>query len=239
MQGRKNMMRSLLAIEILATLVLLARPSACEANEWDGVLEQLTRRREAIKSLHHKYTVSAGPRDAMTKTATETWELLTDAGRKSVTVSREVPQRGDADPAANRPAKVVSDGEYQWQEMPIGSTLLVVKSKAKPVDEFHALRKLLNQGRARKRDSENVAGMPCLVIECVGGKEGARYKSTFWISREYGLILRQLTESSDGQRRALFTETLEVGKPLDPGMFAYAPPVGARVVDTLGMNARK
>ncbi|MFQ5463408.1 MAG: outer membrane lipoprotein carrier protein LolA [Phycisphaerae bacterium] len=233
------MMRSLLAIEVLAVLVLLSHPASCEANDWDGVLDQLARRREAIKSLHHKYAVSAGSRDAMTKTTTETWELLTEAGRKRVTVSRDVTKRGDANPAADRPTKLVSDTEYQWQEMPIGSTLLVVKSKAKPVDEFHALRQLLSQGRARKRNAEDIAGTPCLVIECVGGKQGSRYKSTFWISQKYGLILKQVTESADGQRRALMTESLEVGKPLDAGMFAYAPPEGARVVDTLGMNAGK
>ncbi len=230
------MRRSFPAIVVLATFLLWPRPTTCRAGELEGVLRELGQCREAIKSLHHNYTVSTGPRDAATTIATETWELQTDAGRKHVTMTREAAKRADRIVAVT---KVVSDGTHEWREMPIGQTVLVVKSKQMPVEEFASLRRLLVEGKARKRDSEVVAGESCIVIECVGEHDGHTQKSTFWVSKKHGLILRQLTESSDGQRREMITTSLEINKTVDTKIFAYAPPEGARVIDTLDMKPPK
>ena len=225
--------RALIAASIVGASVAFAAPGTRTARD---VLPRLEKRRERVRTLHHKTkTTVTGQAKQVTRTITvETWERQEKDVRQFHTISTTEAGRGNKDRsdahAKPNESHTVSDGDTTWREVAHGDTLLVVKSDAG--SNPNRLTDLLRPGQSKIKGREKIAGEPCLIMQTTTTDRGGAHTDTYWISESYGIILKSQTTLRDGSVAQMTTVKLDVNEPLSGANFNYEPPEGATVLDT-------
>ena len=224
-------------VGVLAAAVLTP---ACAADEIGDLLAKLETRRAAVKTLHHAVKVKSIEGDVTREVTTEVWEQR-DGDLTKTRIERATrTSGGDSKTAKSKQdlrTVTVSDGKREWREIPMGTSVMVVKTTPAPVPAFQEIRSAIRGGKARLAEKATVDGHACLVIEVVGGEEGDRFKGSYWITERHGVVLKSVVKRSDRSTTERTTTVFEVDKPVDSAKFVYTAPEGAVVVDTDTMGS--
>lgn len=225
---RETLRRAALAVVLGVAL----SPAVVRASDVEKVLKSLEERRGRAKSLHTVTETLVHQSEVTRKTRFEYWELKTGETRKTRRVGRtETVKKGTEKPEIAESVSV-SDGRFQWSELPGTGIKTVIKSTATEVDEFKGLRDAMRQGKARTRPGEKLLGMKTVVIEVAGRGSGGVFKATYWIGEQNGVILKSRVTYSDGSRIETDTSLCEIDKKIPESTFTYAVPDGAQLIDT-------
>ena len=227
----------------LVGLLVLFVTVPCVAKEVEELLSKLEKQRQQLRTLHlvtktltHGLQATGAP--ATKETIMETWEKR-DAQvikrRMQSTIKTAASNEG-AKPAAEMRFLTVSDGQTQWTEMPLQTGRVVYKSTPSPRDEFYEIRGYLREGKGRIRHRETIHGQSCVIVDMVSEQQGKRYKATFWISEESGVVLRSALKRDDQGVWEKSTVELKINEPIDDSKFSYTPPDGTRVIDADAMK---
>ncbi len=219
------------SVSLVGMMILGSLAGAAETQTAGDLLPRLQKRRERVRTLHHKTTATV--KDAsgtLTRTVTvETWEHRKDGKRRFRTVSRTKPGATAKGAPGLVESLTVSDGTHTWREVHRGDTVLVIKSATKP--DAANFSGLIKAGRARIKKQEKINQEPCFVIETGTDRKNGKSTARYWISESYGLILKSVIHQRDGSVAETVTDVLVVNEPLSGVTFSYTPPEGARVLD--------
>lgn len=220
-------------------LILGVWPLAARATDADKLLKSLEERRAKVKSLHTVTEMVIRQPKAVRKTRFEYWESTTGETRKTKRVGRaEILEKGKDKPHIAESA-TISDGEFQWSELPGTGTKTIIKSLATESHDFGGIHDAMRGGKARTRPGEKLLGMKTVVIEVVSRAVGASSKATYWIAEQNGIILKSRVTSSDGRNVEMDTSVCEIDIKIPESTFVFTAPDGAQVIDTttIGRNA--
>jgi hypothetical protein len=213
------------------------------AEEVEELLSKLEKQRQQLRTLHlvtktltHGLQATGAP--VTKETIIETWEKR-DAQiikRRVQSTTKNTPDSKGANPATEMRFLSVSDGQTEWTEMPMQTRTVVYKSTPSPRDEFYEIRNYLREGKGRIRHRETIHGQSCVIVDVVSEQQDKRYKSTFWISEELGVVLRSALKRDDQGVWEKSTVELKTNEPIDDSKFSYTPPEGTQVIDADAMK---
>ena len=173
----------------------------------------------------------------------------TTKGNKTVEKSSISCENRDKDAAGNETkeeVKTVDDGTFLWTEKRRAGVILVTKRSAEghgKLSEFLALGMTANW----KRDNLKITGEDTLdgqkmyVLEGTGtaatiNKEVMEHKVKIWVGQDDFIVHRQgYVIRLAGKEHPLVNTTdylsVKVNQPVDPKLFEYTPPDGAKIDD--------
>ncbi len=132
---------------------------------------------------------------------------------------------------------VISDGRHFWIHYPsVDAEQVVRQPVAVGAGRHDFLRALLENPAARHavRDGgfERVDDRPCRVVTLVPKAAGdgfAYRRARVWLDAEEDLVRRIELHEENGNVRTVTLERLDLEPTLDPDLFTFRPPPGARV----------
>jgi len=210
---------------IAVALSMLTVPAG--ASDVDSLIKSLKKRRSEVKSLHTVTTNDVRGKEGVRHTEFEYWEVKTGKSRKMRRIGKSKITGGEV-----MESVTVSDGQYEWSQLPGGGGKTIVKSAASSQDDLGQVTDALKRGKARTRPGEKILGFETVVVEVVGDARGASYKASYWISEKHGVILKSSIRQADGNGVETETTKCEVNGSLSDEIFTYSPPAGAQVIDT-------
>jgi outer membrane lipoprotein-sorting protein len=204
----------------------------------NDLVDRLAKKREGVQSLYHVSRFITEEDKAKRESTLKVW-------RKKIGSVWKFRQTSsiDSEPKPSNKEKspeitTVSDGQFEWREMKVADSLMVVKSKASTdaAADLNEVRERIKKGETKVGSADKVEGHACAVIEITGTENGDRFQSTYWISEEYGVVLRSRLRRAERSRHEMVTTEIKINDAIPDDKFAYVPPEGATVVDTETMG---
>jgi len=232
---------SLIRLVPLATLVLCALPGGARGETPAELLRRLEKQRTRVRTLHMITKTTTRRGDTTRVSTAHTWEKRDGKVRKTRVKSQTstVTKDRKARKSESAPTLTVCDGRHEWRQTLVGDSVMVFKSKPTSNDEFGKLLAKARNGKAAIKGSEIILGQPCVVLEVRLARRGDRSKSTYWISKAHGLILKSIITRAGRGRTEKTTTELHVNEPIADEQFVFTPPPGAAVVDTEAFGVKR
>ena len=215
----------------LTALIVLTVPGTLVGQTPHELVAGLEKRRAKVRTLDHVTRTISREGTAIRETTTRSLEKVADKGVKSRQESTVKTTDKSGKQTSTVKAVTVSDGTYEWREMPVGDRMMVFKSKVSRRNPLGDVKRTLGLGRARIKGHESIHRESCVVLEVLAGS-AERFRATYWISESYGVVLKSVILKADSSRTEMDTVEFKVNSPIEDGKFVYRPPDGATVVDT-------
>lgn len=131
---------------------------------------------------------------------------------------------------------VVSDGEHFWVYYPSLDEAQVVRYRVAGSPGGHDFyREFLDDPGAlyvvADGGTEVVDGRDCRIVELSPRGEAAYRRARLWLDAELHLLRRLELHQENGSVRTLSLRNPDLAPSLDPSLFAFRVPEGARVLD--------
>ncbi len=213
---------------------LLAQPTIVRAETATEAVDRLEKKVANVNSVYMTTRNTSEEDKTKKQSSLKIWRKKAGVKWKSKVVS--TPEGQDKD---QKPTVTVSDGQTEWREILLGDKLTAFKAKASATtpNDFAEIKSRLKMGEGKVKDKEKVEGQACTVIEITGTENGNRFQSTYWISEEYGLVLRNKFDRADRSKSESVATEVKVNQDIPDSEFAYTPASGVTVVDTDAMGS--
>lgn len=209
----------------LVTLVTIA-PRAARAQGAEATVDRAVRAYEKIKTVR----------------ATFTQELTNPLTGSAATSRGEIQQRipGSLSVRFTEPAgdRIVADGNTVWIYLPSTNPGQVIKTRlgANAAGAPDITSWFLDSPRTRYRISDGgtatVAGRATHAVVLTPRDSSLPFtKATVWVDDENALIRRVETVDASGLTRRVTITAITPNAKLDPGVFTFQVPKGARVIE--------
>ena len=215
---------------------ILVSSSRATAESPEEALTRLEKARAEVKTLRFEATTTVVDGDITRESTAKTLERIHEGKRHSRVESRtKVRAKGGGDSSAQSRSVSVIDGDWEWREVPVGGTTMVVKARPTAKNEFSRAREWMQKGQAKIKGHEKIEDESCLVLE-IGPKDKEKgrtdaIQATYWISERYGLIMKSRVVLGEGNRIEMKVTEFAAGESLPADAFTYTPPPGAKVIE--------
>jgi len=205
---------------------------------WAETPEELIARLEAkeaeVKNWEFKATMTMkSPYMSMDQTMTQVGERIDEKRTKSrIESNGTMTMMGQPEPQKSS-TTMVSDGEYTWAEMNAMGQQQVTKQKADASDSpVAALKAMVASTPSVVKESEDVNGEKCAVLQMTQGEGDQATVTTQWFSEKTGMMLKmEQTGGPMGGNVTMIVTEYKVNEGVDSSKFSYTPPAGVEVMD--------
>ncbi len=240
-------------IAAAVVLMLAARVSATELPTADQVLEKVTAAYAAMKTFEADLRTTFEGSLAKSNWAGHAAMERSEKGGKTIEKASSVLKRTFADAGGNSDVmeiRGVNDGTFSWNEdrQSAGGEIRVTKDEAQGPHAFGLSEDLArNLTRAWKQYRYRVVGEDTIDGRKMHVLEGALDPATLsksvkessrkiWVGQD-DFIVRRMVDSMrlvNRDKPEVTTKewlNIKVNQPVDPALFVYTPPEGAKIVD--------
>jgi len=212
-----------------ATLVLLAgaRPVAAQANGALGTMEEAARRYSEVRAMCADFEQVIEAR-LLRRTIESAGRICQQ--RPNLFSMRFTEPQGDL---------VVSDGRHFWAYYPSMDAEQVMRYPVADSPGRHDFfREFLEDPAAKYTASdggtESVAGYECRVVSLTPTTGAAYRRARLWVDAESHLVRQLELHEESGNIRTVTLHNEDLAPALDPALFTFQPPAGARVLGPPG-----
>lgn len=218
---------------VLVLVCFLVDPLRAETPE--ELLTQLSKRREALSSLHHTTRTITKEGDTVREAMAIRWERQSPQGRQVRLVTKTRTQKKDGKWDDEIETVMVNDGAFEWREMKVNDSTMVFKAKNENTNPLSEVQEAVKSGKARIKGRESVAQEPCVVLE-VSGRKGSAFSALYWISLAHGVVLKSEMQRADRIRTDVQTIEWTPNESVSDEHFTYKPGKDVTVLDTAGLG---
>lgn len=212
-----------------ASILALVLVPMARAETTAEAVHRLQKQREGIKTLYLVTKTTVHKPKRTNETTAERWEKRYGDTVKMRRHSIGQQQFGPNDQQIE--SLTVRDGQYEWRETKGQKRHVVFRSQHRNQNELQEIKRAIAKDRARHRKGESVLGHPCIVFDFVSGNEASQSKATYWVSEEYGVVLKSEMTRPNGASTEMIASKMKVNEPLDDDLFTYEPDEDVRVID--------
>jgi len=232
----------------LASLALWASSPAFALPTSDEVLKMMAEKEATVKTMQGDSATTVSTPMGQMKGAGQVFTAKSEVDGKPVqkmlmTLKSTVQAE---DTTVTTDIKIVNDGQFVWQEMrtPMAPAVQVIKMRVGQLSGMQGpgavaaqrVEQLKSQFDFKGVAEDTIDGRKMYVLEGTAKPDQPRAillsKVKYYLDQEQMLFRRMVAYDKEGNEFSRFDLTnVKINEEIDPKLFEYTPPAGARVVD--------